>query len=675
MDSNAKSIPKTRTYIAQHLKRAFRINKAPIPWGPAVIAGLSSGIPLLCGIAFHEPGLGLLATTGAFVNVYMRDETARHRFLKLTCILLGLVISVMLGTLAGSSLIASAVVLSLIGAAATFLCGVTGVLLPAGYMFVLVCGMATALPADPGSFAERGFVVLLGGIPALVLCMLPIAVHPYGPEKRMLAMVYGKLADMLESLNTDDYPLLRLETGEMIQHTKKKIYANFWNQRKQTSSLIQLYYITKATDQLFWAIVSSENKLLAAPSAYPNILRKIANRLPDRSSPLTESITQIKETPSEEDKLPPDLRKAIHYVIEVIERPPVKLDVSIHSLEAEIQTRWSLKDLYKYTTIFSASMKMGILVLAAYTIAFMIGAPHPSWVPIGCASVLIATTATAGFYRGIQLMLGTCLGGLLASILLFLEPTGLIVALVVALLQFTIKTLVAKNYALAAIFITPISLLLVALAHPVHSPLAFVNARIIDILLGCSIGLMGMLVLSPHSASRRLNQTFAAALSAQAKLLEEFAKRVSLLSTSQIQNDQLENNEKELYILSNIVLMSLKRTSTLYDKAFNEITHRPYHIEEDFPLLIRIQKVGYLAILTVRSHPQAENNKELHEYSRLLLQMSDDLRTGNTFSQKKETSEDSSIPSFNGQETYVPLYATIKDLHNEIMSAKPTMTL
>lgn len=654
LDLNKQSIPKTRTYIAQHLKKAFRINKVPVPWGPAVIAGLSTGIPLLTGVILHEPGLGMLATTGAFVNVYMRDETARQRFVKLSCILLGLAFSIMLGTLAAPSLLASAAAISFIGAAATFLCGITGVLLPAGYMFVLVCGMAISLPADPGLFAYRGLIVLLGGIPALLLCMIPLVFHRYGPEKRMLSSLYQKLATMLESLNTSDYPLLRLETGELLQQTKKIIYKSMISRRKENLSLQQIYEITEAADQLFWAIVSIEDQQISVPAAYPRMLRTISRTLPKRSSTLTVD-RQVFGKIKKEDHFESGLQEAFLYMMEAIKNPSPKLEVSTRSLKEAIGIRWSIRGLYHYTTIFSASMKMGVLVLVSYGMASMIQAPHPSWVPIGCASVLIAATATASIYRGIQLMIGTCLGGLLASLLLFLEPTSLVIVMSVALMQFIIKTLAAKNYALAAVFITPISLLLVSLAHPVDSPLAFVNVRIIDILLGCSLGLAGMLVLSPHSASKRLDRTFAAALDTQANLLKTYAKN---------------QHTQEIKILSNIVLRSLKRTSTLYDQAFNEITHRPYHVEEDFPILIRVQKVGYLTIDTIRNEQLQEKKEELLACSNLLTDMSAYFKTTPiSYKGRIKLNQNLGVSSLIENKS-IPLFTAVMDLYQEILAAE-----
>ncbi|WP_160032092.1 FUSC family protein [Paenibacillus sp. An7] len=651
MNPNNQSIPKTRTYIAQHLKKAFRINKVPVPWGSAVIAGLSTGIPLLTGIILHEPGLGMLATTGAFVNVYMRDETARQRFVKLSCILLGLAFSIMLGTLAGPSLLASAAAISFIGAAATFLCGISGVLLPAGYMFVLVCGMAISLPADPDLFAYRGLTVLLGGIPALLLCMIPLAFHRYGPEKRMLSSLYQKLATMLESLNTSDYPLLRLETGELLQQTKKKIYQSMISGRKENRSLQQIYEITAAADQLFWALVSIEDQQISIPATYPRMLRTIARTLPKRPSTLTLD-QQVFGNIKEEDHFHPALQEAFVYMMDATGNPSSKLEVSTRSLKEAIGTRWSIRGLYHYTTIFSASMKMGLLVLVAYGVAIMIQAPHPSWVPIGCASVLIAATATASFYRGIQLMIGTCIGGLLASLLLFLESTGFVIVLSVAIMQFIIKTLAVKNYALAAVFITPISLLLVSLAHPVDLPISFVNVRIIDIMLGCSLGLAGMLVISPHSASKRLNRTFAAALDAQAKLLKTYAKK---------------HHNQEIKILSNIVLRSLKRTSTLYDQAFNEITRRPYHVEEDFPILIRIQKAGYLTIDTIRNEQLKEKKEELLACSELLTEMSAYFKTApNSYKRRIKWNQNLGV-SYLIEDKSIPLFTAVTDLYQELL--------
>lgn len=124
------------------------------------------------------------------------------------------------------------------------------------------------------------------------------------------------------------------------------------------------------------------------------------------------------------------------------------------------------------------------------------------WVPVSCLVVIQGVTLRAVWTRKVQRILGTSVGLLLAWGLLHLPLDKWLVAATMMTLAFVVETLVVRQYAFAAIFLTPMAILLAEAASLGHaSPTALVQARFLDIVLGSFIGLLGGICL--HSPAFR----------------------------------------------------------------------------------------------------------------------------------------------------------------------------
>ena len=83
-------------------------------------------------------------------------------------------------------------------------------------------------------------------------------------------------------------------------------------------------------------------------------------------------------------------------------------------------------------------------------------------------------------------------GLLVAWGLVALPLTAWGIAAVMTALTVVIETLVVRNYGLAVVFITPLTIVLAEGARLGHdSPDALLQARLLDTVLGCVIGLLG----------------------------------------------------------------------------------------------------------------------------------------------------------------------------------------
>ena len=145
----------------------------------------------------------------------------------------------------------------------------------------------------------------------------------------------------------------------------------------------------------------------------------------------------------------------------------------------------------KNSIVFITAVRFGVFTIIAAIIAYQFEFTRPYWVPLSCVAVMSGFSIVATFHRAIQRAIGTIIGILIASLILAAHPTGFIIALFILLLTFITELFIVKNYGLAALFFTP-NALLMAESTSQGSFTYFASARLIDILLGSVIGLIGV---------------------------------------------------------------------------------------------------------------------------------------------------------------------------------------
>jgi len=139
----------------------------------------------------------------------------------------------------------------------------------------------------------------------------------------------------------------------------------------------------------------------------------------------------------------------------------------------------------------SMAIRIVLCVIFASVISKPLEVHRSYWVIIAAVAVLQGgnndkQTTTV---RAIQRLLGTLLGVLVFETIAFTEPAGLWIVSIIMLLQFATQVVIARNYTLALIFITPLALVTTTIGYLSDSDVS-VQGRIIDTLLGSVIALI-----------------------------------------------------------------------------------------------------------------------------------------------------------------------------------------
>ncbi|MCA6059523.1 FUSC family protein [Thalassolituus sp. ST750PaO-4] len=141
--------------------------------------------------------------------------------------------------------------------------------------------------------------------------------------------------------------------------------------------------------------------------------------------------------------------------------------------------------------ILAEATVIAVFVAASSLLANALQLHNPYWVPISCAAIIQGANFRLVWQRKIHRVVGTALGLGIAWLIFALQPNGWMLVLIIGLLSFSIEVLVVRNYGIAMLFITPLTLLFAEITA-LQSPLdTLMLARFSDILLGSLIGLIG----------------------------------------------------------------------------------------------------------------------------------------------------------------------------------------
>ena len=113
----------------------------------------------------------------------------------------------------------------------------------------------------------------------------------------------------------------------------------------------------------------------------------------------------------------------------------------------------------RYTHIFE-SLLIGISMFFALFIANIFEMKSAYWIPVSALAIIQGKDLLHTKERNLHRIVGTFIGMGLTWLILILEPLGLALAFIIAGLQFIVELIIVRNYGLAVIFITPLTIFL-----------------------------------------------------------------------------------------------------------------------------------------------------------------------------------------------------------------------
>ncbi|MGX9136006.1 FUSC family protein [Rummeliibacillus sp. JY-2-4R] len=569
-----KSISKRPSII----KQALTVNKKPFPWVKAFCAGLSAALPVIIGLLLGNLQNGLVAGMGGMAFLYVFNIPYAQRAKKIFFVVLGLTLVSYLGTIAAPYPLATSILMGIIGFAAIFIFGTLKIPGPSAIFFVLVFAMTTGMPVNPDLAPLRSGLVFLGGLLAWVIAMIGWIANQHGPETVVVKRLYLELASFIDSVGTEKFNSTRNRVVTSLKQAEETLVAGYipW---RFTETFNRLYVLKNQADKIFLYILENFSDTSSSmPVELGESFRELAHSIDNKKKTLPKAIIQ-----------PDHMNPSIAQLFErIYDADAIRLEPSSKINQLIRISRPSLKDVFlgafdKNSIVFITAIRYGVVLAIASIIAYQFNFNRSFWVPLSCAAVMSGATIVATYHRAIQRAIGTIFGILIASLILTTHPTGYMIAFLILLFTFITELFIVKNYGLAALFFTPNALLMAESTSIGGAEFAyFASTRLIDILVGTAIGLIGVLVIGRRSASSRLPHLVSKTLRSQAQFLH------TLFSEQRGFFNLAKSRER---IKMQINLNNLK---TLYNTASGEIPVNQNKLDYYWPIIFYIEQLGYL---------------------------------------------------------------------------------
>ncbi|QHS21769.1 FUSC family protein [Virgibacillus sp. MSP4-1] len=563
------------------MKQALKVNKKPFPWVKAFSAGLAASLPILIGLLAGHLDYGLIAAMGGFTYLYVFDVPYAQKAKKLLFVILGLTLVTALGTLVAPYPLAIAIVMGLIGAAAIFMFGALRIAGPSAIFFVLVFAMTTGMPVQPEDALLRAGLVFSSGMLSFVIAMLGWFFKPHGPETNVVKRLYEELASLLESVGTETFNEAKHRVMSALRDADHSLAAGYIPWRK-TDYFKRLYLLNSQAHKIFLYIVEnfSDDHREQQPELAKSV-HHIAKTL-DQKNPMVQDYKNLRQSSDKIDEKIELLLERIYDADAIMNEPASRINQDIPvNKQSILQVLGGAFD--KNSIVFITALRFGFVTIIAAIIAYEFGFARSYWVPLSSVAVMSGFSIVATYHRGIQRAFGTFVGILIASFILSIHPSGYLIALFVLILTFITELFIVKNYGLAALFFTPNALLMAeSTSQGGFSFSYFASARIIDVMIGSLIGLMGVWMMGRKSASSRLPHLITKTIRSQSQLL------LALFSNQGKGFDATESRELRK------MRTNLNNLNILYNTAAGEVPVDRKALDYYWSVLYSMNSLSYL---------------------------------------------------------------------------------
>ncbi|SFE37384.1 Uncharacterized membrane protein YccC [Lentibacillus persicus] len=626
------------------IRQALKVNRNPFPWLKAFRAGLAAGLPVFIGLLFGNLQYGLTAALGGFTYLYVFNVPYAQRAKKIFFVVLAMTLIAAIGTLAAPYPLMVAVLMGIIGGTAVFIFGALKISGPNAIFFVLVFAMITGMPVDQDAFLIRAGLVFSGGALSWIIAMIDWFVNPHGPETGVVKRVYLGLASLLDAVGTAHFNEEKHRVMSVLKEAEDTLAAGYipW---RTTDLFNRLYILTDHANVIFTYIVNHfANRETALPGELAESLRILAESI--ETKPKHGRAAPKVNRQDSDDEAVATLYSKIFDADAIFNEPSSKINQVIRISKSSLRTIF-FGAFDKNSIVFLSSVRFAALTIVAAIIAFELDLARSYWVPLSCVAVMSGSTILATYHRAIQRSIGTIVGILIASVILAAQPSGFMIALFIFLLTGITELFIVKNYGLAALFFTPNALLMAeSTTQQAFSFSYFASARLIDILIGSAIGLIGVWMVGRKSASSRLPHLIAKTIRSQSQFL-------MVLFSDQGEGFDATKSREKLKMRTNMV--NLK---TVYNTASGEVPVDQRALDYYWPIVFTVEQLGYL--LESCSKDYGSPNLSDDKLSQLLFAFE---KMANAINRKR-ASEPQELPEIEGH----------PGIHNEIKSLQKQLS-
>ncbi|MBY6313447.1 MULTISPECIES: FUSC family protein [Nocardiaceae] len=448
-------------------------------WPAGVRAALAFGVPALVLLALGHQTEALLTAAGGFAVVYGEGRAFRARWAVVLVAGAALVASAAVGGLVGQYAPAHTVTGGAILVVVLAVTAVIGAVVvdalrlgpPGPFFFVLTCAIGSVVPLAGVSWAVNAGCVAIGAAWAAMVSMSPAVRDPIrrrradprrAPERDAVAAAERAVAAFLTA--RDD--TARDDDGSD---------GTAGHEHASGNRVVSARHRAATAVDTAWATLHDA---------------RMPARRPD--DPLVARLLTVHHTFATAGAgLPPSPDHAADAVHDGI--PMARPSVAFRLRRA----------LHPHSHATTTAVRVGVASLVAGGLAVAAGLGRPDWAVVGAVLVLQqGPDRPRGLVRAAHRLAGTALGVVLFAAIFSLHPSGFVLVLILMGLQFLVELVIARNYGIAVVFITPLALLIGGASHPGAQAWPLAAERLLETTIGVACAVAALWVVL-HRAHRR----------------------------------------------------------------------------------------------------------------------------------------------------------------------------
>ncbi|HDU1387992.1 TPA: FUSC family protein [Staphylococcus pseudintermedius] len=508
--------------------------------------GLLMFLPLLYGLMFHDFSSALLATIGTFASIYVFKGTFNSRLRSVTFAAIGLVVTMMIGTLTASTPLLFGIFLLIVAVVPFYVFNTLNIPGPSSTFFIIAYSLASVMPPDPHAFLWRGAIVGIGGLLALIFVLIEIKIGHEQPEFSAVSKEFKEIQALIHHFNEQvTFNALTKTTVQTLISTSEILQTSRSVLKRKSVEVQRLSLLHRTAEGVYSELLELNAKgHRPTPPIINEMMTDVVHRITQRQTSKNVWRKEVNVPTAFEE-----LVGLIFKVDEMIDAPDeqVKKHVTRQSPQYIRRLRYHLTPESMH---FISAAKYSVIIGIAIFVALIFN-----------------------FERAGARWIGTLIGiGIVIGFLL-LEPNSLMVVIVLSLSGAITEILVGANYALAMLAITVQVILLGGLAQ---GSLTFAIAipRLLDTTVGVGLAIIGVMIIGRRLASKRLPEFMADVTRIEARIfhtlfsnvhynVEYFRQREKLRLKINIENMQVMYRYAYGELLSN-----KKRTQYFYPAMF-----------------------------------------------------------------------------------------------------------
>ncbi|WTW97043.1 FUSC family protein [Streptomycetaceae bacterium NBC_01309] len=547
-------------------------------WANGVRAALGVGLPFALVTAIGGVTHGATAAIGGYSVLYASREPYVRRARVLAAVGLGLAASYTAGSLAAGHRWVTALVIAVVAATATFMCGALRVGRPGGYMFTLVCAMGTFATGGTSDIPQNVALLLVGCAGGWLISMSGRLVRPAHPEHVAIADAFTAVAGFLDAIGGPKVDAARHQASQAVYQAWVMLLRADGRRARLSGEARRLQVLVRRAHDIFHAgELLAEERSRPLPPEIGDAVRGLADAVGrPRLTPALPTLLADTETNGQRR-----LRTALRDAVRAAGEPAMPQGEVLKG------DRPRALELLKAAAgrasrLPPAAVRTGIAVGAATGLAEILPIVHPSWVAIGAAAALQGGNAVLDLGSALQRAIGTFIGVAVVTVFLHdMSPGPWETVVMVALLYGAAQTVMRRNLVAGVAFITPVPLLLVGAGTPDRHVGDLASTRLLDMLIGLGIGVFASFLLWRRASTERLPAALGRAIRAEGMMLRAVVA------------GQAEENSTAWLKLRTAVRRELIDLWTVYESSLGELVGRRKGVERLWPAVVIVQRLGF----------------------------------------------------------------------------------